>query len=89
MPCRIVTRKEDMSPRGRLRLIFQEDGDVIVVIDPDPDERMRDNSVEFCSVGGGGGRSRHTIEALRALGEAMIKDNTECPLPLSEDVELR
>lgn len=86
MSVRIITRREDMSPRGMLRLIFQDDGDVIVAIDPDPSEHgfMRDRSVEFCSVGGGGGRSRHTIEALRALGEAMKRDNAENPLAGSE-----
>jgi hypothetical protein len=79
---RFVERNEDMTPRGRLRLVFQGDGDVIVAIVPDPDEEKRYNgsSVEFCSVGGGGGRSRHTIEALRALGEAMERDNRESPI---------
>lgn len=32
-------------------------------------------SVEFCSPGGGGGRSRNTIQALRALMVAMERDN--------------
>ncbi len=73
-----VERFEDMSPRGRLRLTIQPDGDVIVTIVPDPDggERMGYmKSVEFTTPGGGGGGSERTHRALRALYEAMIEDN--------------
>jgi hypothetical protein len=69
-----------MSPRGRLRLLLQPDGDVIVVAIPDPDDGLfggRMASVEFCSVGSGGGRSPNTIRALRELAKAMEQDNAE------------
>jgi hypothetical protein len=50
----IVERFEDMSPTGRLRLLRQEDGDiVVVVIDGDGDF----SSVEFCTPMSGGGQS--------------------------------
>lgn len=76
---KIVERHEDMSPLGRLRLIVQDDGDVIVAVVPDPDEPPGrfGNSVEFCSVGGGGGHSPHTLRALRELVKAMEADNAE------------
>lgn len=76
-----IERNEDMSPRGRLALILQRDGDVIVAIVPDPDAtRWERDSVEFCRPGAGGGRSTHTLAALRALAEAMEKDNQENPI---------
>jgi hypothetical protein len=75
---RVVERREDMSPVGRLVLILQEDGDVIVVVEPDPDHG--DSSVEFCQPFTGGGRSRHTLAALRKLAEAMERDNAETPI---------
>jgi hypothetical protein len=78
---RTVERYEDMTRLGRLRLIFQPDGDAIVAIVPDPDEPdWRSQSVEFCAVGAGGGRSPHTIRALRALAAAITRDNTETPI---------
>ena len=73
-----VTRAEDMSPDGRLRIIQQDDGDIIVTVVPDSHERRPSASVEFCSVGSGGGRSPHTVKALRDLMAAMRKDNAEC-----------
>jgi hypothetical protein len=72
-----VTRAEDMSTDGRLRIMQQDDGDMIVVIVPASQERRRSESVEFCSVGCGGGRSPHTVKALRDLMTAMRKDNEE------------
>lgn len=82
----MVSRNEDMSPIGKLVLYRQEDGDVIVVVSGDPDN-MYDNSVEFCSVGSGGGRSPHTLKALYWLMDAMVKDNTERPIGTSETIE--
>lgn len=35
-----VTRKEDMSPDGRLRILMEDDGDMIVVVVPASDERV-------------------------------------------------
>ena len=72
-------RKEDMSADGRLELIQQRDGDVIVIVHPDSDSREAKllpfgASVEFCV---SGGRSPRTLHALRDLMAAMIKDSEE------------
>jgi hypothetical protein len=75
----IIERNEDMSPMGRLALVLQEDGDVIVAVRPDPEE-LHQNSVEFCQPFSGGGRSPATIRALRALAVAMKKDNAQRPI---------
>jgi hypothetical protein len=76
-----VERKEDMGPDGKLALIQQDDGDIIVAVYPSEEQRQGEGensySVEFCSPGGGGGRSRNTIQALRALIVAMERDNDE------------
>lgn len=76
---RVVERFEDMSPRGRLRLLQQTDGDIIVCIVEDPngpnDGAVVD--VEFCTSGNGGGGSPHTLLALRQLMDAMRLDNIE------------
>lgn len=76
----IATRYEDMSPDGYLRIMQQEDGDMIVTIFPEEDKRRSAfPSVEFCSCAGGGGRSPHTRAALQALMVAIQKDNAENP----------
>jgi len=41
MDTRIVERHEDMSRTGTLKLIMEPDGDVIVVVKPDEDDRMQ------------------------------------------------
>lgn len=71
---KIVERLEDMSPKGRLRVCVQGDGDVIICLIQD-DGRMAD--VEFCTPGAGGGGSRRTWEALRNLVSAMEADNDD------------
>ena len=76
---KIVERFEDMSPTGRLKLIRQDDGDIIIAIIPDPDNAQRsyvDKQVEFCTHGGGG-QSPKTLSALYALMDAIEQDNTE------------
>lgn len=77
----IVERLEDMSSRGRLRMIIQEDGDVILCIIPDSDSpsSMFGDTVEFCMIGSGGGGSPHTIRALRELSKVIERDNKEYP----------
>ncbi len=75
----IVERNEDMSPIGRLVLFLQVDGDVIVSIRSDPRE-FSQTSVEFCQPFTGGGRSPHTLKALKALAVAMERDNTNSPI---------
>lgn len=73
---RIAERFEDMSPRGRLRVIQQDDGDMIVEVVEDMDSQGccagLSASVEFCT---SGGKSPKTREALRALMQAMADEN--------------
>lgn len=74
----IVCRYEDMSPDGKLELIKQFDGDIIVCITP-PSENEPWNlrrlplAVEFCTHSGGG-TSPRTLEALNNLFRAMLED---------------
>lgn len=66
-------RREDMSMRGRLRLIAQPDGDMCLAAIAD-DGTMA--GIEFCN---SGGRSPHTLQALRDLSHAMKRDNDGAP----------
>lgn len=77
----LYRRHEDMSPDGRLHILVQRDGDVIIGIEPSKEGLQHYvKSVEFCSIGSGGGRSPHTIKALRALAEAVAKDEADNPI---------
>lgn len=67
-------RFEDMSPTGRLQILRQEDGDVIVSVIQDDNTSA---SVEFCAPMTGGGSSERTWKALRALFDSMEQDNKE------------
>ena len=75
---RIAERFEDMSPGGRLQVLQQDDGDIIVAVVED----MHSGgtcaglaaSVEFCT---SGGKSPKTLAALRALMQAMAEDNAD------------
>lgn len=71
-------RKEDMSPDGKLCMVMEDDGDICLSIIRGNNGRNRD--VQFCSIGSGGGKSRHTLEALRNLMHAIELDNKEYPL---------
>jgi hypothetical protein len=71
-----VSRKEDMSPNGCLRLFKQDDGDVCVAVLAQ-DGTMA--SVEFCVPGMGGGRSGCTLNALNELAMAILEDNKTFP----------
>ena len=76
-------RNEDMSPDGTLSVLQQPDGDIAVTIDgySAVSRKKRMVSVEFCApFGGGGGRSKHTREALIQLAHAIEKDNLENPI---------
>jgi hypothetical protein len=75
---RWVERYEDMSPDGKLRVFLQPDGDVVLSIFDSGKQMMA--SIEFCSVGSGGGRSPNTLEALRNLYRAIERDNKERPI---------
>ena len=76
----MVSRQEDMSPRGKLELTIEKDGDVIVTVYPDPtndgglDPAASPASVQFCT---SGGQSPRTLHALRSLFEAMVADNLD------------
>lgn len=71
-----VTREEDMSPSGKLTLIQQDDGDIIVVVQGESRHGMSNHGdVEFCIPGTGGGASPETHRALMHLMEAMAADN--------------
>lgn len=74
MSAKQVMRLEDMSPRGALSVLKQEDGDIIVSIIPDPNCKSMWPSAEFCSSGGG---SPRTKAALFALYDAMLADNLD------------
>jgi hypothetical protein len=63
-------RIEDMSPDGRLTVFVEDDGDIIVTVDGpsadvDPTLTRSIASVQFCVPGSGGGKSPHTLAALR------------------------
>ena len=71
-------RFEDMSQRGRLRIIQQDDGDMIVYVIEDLHSINGGPSagVEFCT---SGGKSPKTREALHSLMIAMAQDNADRP----------
>ncbi len=66
---RSVEHKGDMGEELPLRIIQQDDGDVIVGIG-------MDHSVEFCTLQGGG-RSQRTRLALRRVMDAMVADEKD------------
>lgn len=80
-----TVRKGDMHPTRAIEVRHQGDGDVEVVISQDGlsigydtgDPKDRAAVVRFCVKGG---RSRHTLQALVALKEAMMMDNQEWPI---------
>ena len=71
-PRKFYERKGDMSPDSKLQLLIEDDGDVIVSIHH---TEHLSSSIQFCSVGNGGGRSPETRTALLALCHAMNRDN--------------
>lgn len=75
-----ATRYSDMNPDDRLRIMQQEDGDMIVSIVTLPKEPYINSTmaVEFCTRAGGG-RSPKTLLALKALMEAMKEDEKDSP----------
>lgn len=75
-----VGRRDDMSATGKLEVMLDNDGDVIVhVCKGDTAEKWESASVEFCAGGSGGGRSHRTRVALINLMVAMEADNAESP----------
>jgi len=77
---RNYVRLGDMDKDTALVVHVQDDGDVCVGIgSPLIPLKM----VEFCTIGMGGGRSENTFKALRALAEAIKKDNLNYPLEIN------
>ncbi len=72
-----VERIEDMSARGRLKIMRGEDGDILVGVITE-EGKMAD--IEFCTMALGGGRSPRTFRALLELMVAMEDDNKEEPI---------
>lgn len=73
-----VGRIGDMHPKRALNLHVQEDGDIIVWIGEPiflQNQPIENTSVEFCTIGMGGGKSPKTLDALRTLVKAMEEDN--------------
>lgn len=70
-------RRDDMSPGDELQLVLQEDGDVCLTVFKEGRGLV---GIEFCTVGSGGGRSPHTLKALRELLLAIATDNEENPI---------
>jgi len=73
----ITERIEDMSQRGFLRLIMEDDGDIVIAVGQCDRDGFIDPvaSVEFCTCGSGGGGSPETREALIQLMGAIARDN--------------
>jgi hypothetical protein len=72
-------RLGDMGEGTALVVHIQDDGDIIVGIGK-PLLPGYGDTVEFCTIGMGGGRSENTFEALRALAKAIKEDNQEFPI---------
>lgn len=78
---KIAERIEDMSAIGILRILHDDDGDILVSVTEEeiPGVLGASACVEFCLPGSGGGHSPRTHAALRALLEAMEADNAGRP----------
>lgn len=78
---RYVGRMGDMTPPGHsvLRVLFDNDNDVIVEVWNQERDEGQSASVEFCNGMNGGGGSPNTRTALIALMVAIEKDNAAAP----------
>ena len=72
---RDVGRLGDMSPSAHLRVGLDSDNDAYVSVWDD----KGGTGIEFCTPGGGGGKSSRTRMALIALMVAMEADNADMP----------
>ena len=72
-------RYEDMSQTGRLMVGMDSSGDMFIGIIPCINKDFQ-SSVEFCTVGSGGGKSPNTRRALIELAKAIQQDNEENPI---------
>ena len=77
MSYKVVERREDMSAKGHLSLLWQDDGDIIVAAYAQNQSTgliEHNAGVEFCT---SGGKSPRTLRALAALFRAMEEDNAD------------
>jgi hypothetical protein len=75
---RQIARRCDMGEGFKLKLLLQDDGDVIVSVLPEKGLVAFD-SVEICA---SGTQSRRTHKALHQLYKAMVEDENERPQDL-------
>lgn len=68
-----------MGPHELLRVVQEDDGDMLLVINDS--EKKRTASIQFCMPSSGGGQSPKTIQALRSLARAMAEDAIRRPQP--------
>lgn len=75
----LTERLESMSPEGFLRLIREDDGDIVITVGTGGERGGVTNvaTVEFCTPGAGGGGSSRTWRALIDLMGAMAADNLD------------
>jgi hypothetical protein len=76
---RKTERFEDMSPDGKLTVLIEDDGDIIIEAttwtSPTGGRLFRQAQVQFCTCGSGGGQSPETRKALLSLFDAIQRDN--------------
>lgn len=70
-----IARVGDMRHGTKLKLLKDSDGDISVSVLPES-HFVGEHRIEFCN---SGGKSHHTMKALRRLFEAMEKDAKERP----------
>ena len=69
---RIIYVEGDMGQTTQLNLILQADGDVVLALnDKETGQRL---SIEFCTIGGGGGRNPIIIKGLQRIIADLIKE---------------
>lgn len=76
----LYERFEDMSPDGKLSILIEDDGDVIVTIF-EPDSMTHEAfmaSAQFCTYSGGG-QSPKVRDALLQLALAIKEENENSP----------
>jgi len=77
---KMYERYEDMSSDGRLSILQQDSGDIIISIEPSKeDAHYHYPSIEFCTCSNGGGQSPTVLEALYELMKAIEMDNQFYP----------
>lgn len=82
MKVKSVSRNEDYSPDGKLKVLIGEDGDVSIAIKQGTHPYGCEPflpTLKFCTYAGRG-RSMNTLRALYSLVEAIEKDNKENPI---------